>query len=110
MINATRYRKAATGSISLVVVGLLLERNLSFYRLEEILISWMLFSLALVSLALVILAGIFVFCAGQCLRHWASMAARDIAAVALRPSERYSGMVPTEGRTEPAKEFSNADA
>ena len=33
MLDAIHYRKAATGPISFVTVGLLLGRNLSFYQL-----------------------------------------------------------------------------
>jgi hypothetical protein len=63
MINATQHRKVATRFISFAAVGLLLEGNLSLYQLEEILICWLVFSLAFVSLAILILAVIFVFCA-----------------------------------------------
>ena len=107
MIDATQYRKAATGSISFVAVGLLLGRNLSFYRLEEILICWLFLSLAFVSLALVILAGIFVFCAGEYVMHFVSTAPRVISTVVARPSEIYPGIIPAEDRSKPVKEFSN---
>ena len=100
MIDATQYRKAAIGLISFVAIGLLLGRNLSFYRLEEILICWLVFSLAFVSLALVILVGLFVSYAGECVIHWASTAPRLISTVALRTSEIYSGVVPAEDQSE----------
>jgi hypothetical protein len=101
MINGTHYRKAAAGSISFVAVGLLLGRNLSFYRLEEILICWLFFSLACVSLALVILVGIFIFYASEYVVHFVSMAPRVISTGELRPSEIYPGIIPTEDRGEP---------
>ena len=110
MLDANHYRKAATGLKSLVVVGLLLGRNLSFYRLEEILICWLVFSVAFVSLALVVLAGIFVFCAGEYVMHFVRTAPRVISTVVLRPSEIYSGIIPEEDPSEPAKEFPNPDA
>ena len=94
MINATPYRKVAISLISFIAVGLLLGRNLSFYRLEEILICWVVFSLAFVSLGLAILAGMLVFCVAECVIHWASMAPRVISTVALRLSEIYSGNNP----------------
>ena len=94
MKNATHYRKAATGLISFVAIGLLSGRNLSFYRLEEILICWLVFSLAFVSLGLAILAGMLVFCAAECVIHWVSTAPRVILTVALRLSEIYSGNNP----------------
>ena len=100
MIDATQYRKAAAGLISFVAVGLFLGRNLSFYRLEGILICWLVFSLAFVSLALVILAGIFVFYASEWVMHFVSTAPRVISAVALRASEIYSGVVPAEDQSE----------
>ena len=100
MKNATRYRKTTTGLISFAAVALILGRNLSLFKLEEILICWLFFSAAFVSLALIILLGLFVFCAGECVIHWASAAARVISAVALRPSETYSGMIPAEDRSE----------
>ena len=100
MKNATRYRKASTGSMSFVVVGLVVGRNLSFYQLEEILICWLVFSVAFVSLALVILAGALVFYAGERVIHWPSAAARVISRVALRSSETYSGKIPAENRSE----------
>ena len=99
MMNATHYRKAATGLISFLAVGLLLGRNLSFYRLEEILICWLFLSLAFVSLALVISAGILVFYAGECVIHWVSTAPR-VRTVALRSSEIYPGIVPAEDRSD----------
>jgi len=89
MINATQHGKAATRFISFAAVGLLLGRNLSLYQLEEILICWLVFSLAFVSLALLILAVIFVF-TQECVIHWASTAPRLISTVTLRPSEIWS--------------------
>ena len=100
MINATRYRKTTTGLISFAAVALILGRNLSLYKLEEILICWLFFSAAFVSLALVILAGILVSYAGECVIHWASTAPRLISTVALRTSEIYSGVVPAEDQSE----------
>jgi hypothetical protein len=96
MKNATRYRKTTTGLISLAAIALILGRSLYLYKLEEILICWLFFSAAFVSLALVILAGLFVFYVGECIIHWASTSPRVISAVALRPSETYSGIIPAE--------------
>ena len=100
MINATRYRKTTTGLISFAAVALILGRNLSLYKLEEILICWPAFSAAFVLLALVILAGSLVFYAGERVIHWASTAPRVISAVALRPAEICSEMIPAEDRSE----------
>jgi|SRR6516162_8377270 hypothetical protein len=94
MISATPYRKVAVGLICFVAAGFLLGRNLSFYRLEEILICWLVFSVAFVALGLAILAGMLVFCAGECVIHWVSTAPRVISTVALRLSEIYSGNNP----------------
>jgi hypothetical protein len=105
MIDATQYRKAATGLISFVAVGLLLGRNVCFYRLEEILICWLFFSLAFASLALVISAGIFVFYASEYVVHFVRTALRVISTLELRPSEIYAGTIPAEDRSEPAKEL-----
>jgi hypothetical protein len=91
MINATRCSKVATGLTCFVALGLLLGRNLSFYRLEEILICWLVFSLAFVLLGFAILAGILLFCAGECLIHRVSTAPRVISTVALRLSESLLG-------------------
>lgn len=85
MINATHYRKVATGSISFVAVGSLIGLNLPFYRLEDILISWMLFSLAFVSLALVILAGMFVFAQENAFSIGRAWQLEIFSAVGLRP-------------------------
>ena len=101
MIDATQYRKAATGSISFVAVGLLLGRNLSFYRLEEILICWLFFSLVCVSLALVLLVGIFILYASEYAVHFVSTALRVISTVELRPSETYPRTISAEDRGEP---------
>ena len=92
MMDATQHRKAATRLISFAAVGLLLEGNLSLYQLEEILICWLVFSLAFVSLALLILAVIFVFCAGECVILGRALAPRLISTVTLGPSEIWSGM------------------
>jgi len=100
MANATHHRKAATGLISLVAIGLLLESNLSLYQLEDILISWLFFNLAFVLLTLLILAVILVAYAGEYVVHWASTAPRVISTVALRLSESYSRIIPAENRSE----------
>ena len=100
MINATRYRKTTTGLISFAAVALILGRDLSLYKLEEILICWLVFGAAFVSLSLVILAGSLVFYAGERVIHWASAAPRVVQAVALRPSEICKGMIPAEDRSE----------
>ena len=100
MIDAIHYRKAATGPISFVTVGLLLGSSLSSYQLEEFLICWLFFSVAFASLALLILVGILVSYAGECVIHWASTAPRLISTVALRASEIYSGVVPAEDQSE----------
>ena len=109
MIIAAQYRKAAMGLVSLVAVRLLLGPKLSVYRLEEILICWLVFSLAFISLGLAIVVGVVVFYAGEGVIHWVGTAPRVISTGALRPSEIYSGIIPAEDRREPAKEFSTPD-
>ena len=110
MKNATHYRKAATGLISFVAIGLLSGRNLSFYRLEEILICWLVFILVFISLTFVILVGALVSYAGEWIIHRVTTAPRAISTVALLPSEIYSGIISAQDPSEPAKEFPNPDA
>ena len=99
MINATQHWKAATSFISFAAVGLLLERNLSLYQLEEILICWLVFSLAFVSLALLILAVLFVFYAGECVVHWAGTGPKTHI-------DKVSFMQPTVSKAARKKVFS----
>ena len=109
MIEVTRYRKPVKGLITFATVGLLLGHDMSLYQFEETLICWLFFSVAFVSLALVILAGLLVSYAGEWVIHWVTTAPRVMSPVALRPFEIYSGMIPAEDPSEPAKEFSNLD-
>lgn len=84
MVNPTYYGTAVI--ISPTVVGLLLDRDLFFYRLEEVLVCWLFFGLAFLSLALVILTGTLIFSAGEWLIYRASAAARVMSKAS--PPER----------------------
>jgi hypothetical protein len=71
------------------VSGLLLGLSLNSYRVRELLVCWLFFSLLFVSLALVILGGVLACYAGKYVIHWASTAARVTPVVDLGSGELH---------------------
>jgi len=98
MVNAVRYANSTICVMSFAALGWLLGINLNSYRLHEVLVCWLFFSLMFLSLALVILAGALVCCAGKCVIAWANKATRMTPKVALRPLEIQLKINPAGGK------------
>jgi hypothetical protein len=76
------------------ISGLLLGLSLYSYRVRELLVCWLFFSLLFVSLALVILGGVLACYAGNYAIHWASTAAGVTPVVALGAGELHLKTIP----------------
>jgi len=90
MATAARYRKIAKSLMSTFAVVSLLALGLNSYRIQEIAVCWILFTLAFVSLVAVTLAGVLAYCACERVVLWAGTAARQVAPkVRLAPPEPH---------------------
>jgi hypothetical protein len=69
------------------ISGLLLGLSLNSYRVRELLVCWLFFSLLFVLLALLILAGVFACYAGKYVIHWANTAAPVTPVLAFGSAE-----------------------
>ncbi len=100
MAIATRYTKTAKSLLSILAIGSFLGLSPHSYRLQEVVVCWLLFSLAFVSLAIVILAGVLACGACECVSHWASTATGRVAPkVALVPPELHLKIVSAPGKS-----------
>ncbi len=98
MATTTRYTKTAKSLMSILAVGSLLGLSLHSYRIQEVVVCWLFFSLAFVSLAVVIFAGVLACGAYECIIHGVSAAARAAAKVELVSPELHLKTIPTAGR------------
>jgi dipeptide/tripeptide permease len=80
--------------IFFLAFGSLLGLSLYPYLTQEVVVCWLLFSLAFVSVAVVIFAGVLVYCACQWAIHWASSAAHEAPKVVLAPPELHLEIIP----------------
>jgi hypothetical protein len=76
------------------ISGLLLGLSLYSYRVRELLVCWLFFSLLFVSLALVILGGVLACYAGNYAIHWVSTAVGVTPVVALGAGELHLKTIP----------------
>jgi hypothetical protein len=99
MATAAGFSKTAKSLTSILAAGSFLEITLNSYRIQEVAVCWLFFSLAFVSLAIVILAGVLVCGACQCVILRASTAARRVAPkVELAPPELQLKITPAAGK------------
>jgi hypothetical protein len=89
MVGASLYMKSARSLRAVVAVGLLLGLSRYSYYVWELLVCWLLFSLAFALLALVFLGGVLACYAGKVVIHWASTVARVTPAISLGPAELH---------------------
>jgi hypothetical protein len=73
--------------------GLLLVISVYSYRVRELLVYWLFFSLLFVLLALVILGGVLACYAGKYATHWASTTASIPPVLALGSAELHLNTV-----------------
>jgi putative Mn2+ efflux pump MntP len=86
-MNEARYSKLVMSLLASTAVGLVVGLNLSSYRLQELLVCWLCFSIGFVSLALAILGIVLACYAGKYLIHCATAALRVIARAAQSPAK-----------------------
>jgi hypothetical protein len=99
MATATLYTKTAKSLMSILAVGLLVGLSLHSYRIQEVVVCWLFFSMAFVSLAIVILTGVLACGACESVIHWASTATRRVAPkVELAFPELHLKIIPTAGK------------
>jgi hypothetical protein len=89
-----RTRSTKSLILSLLAFGSLLRLSLYPYGTQEVVVCWLLFSLAFVSVAVVILAGVLVYWACQWAIHWASSAAHEAPKVVLGSPELHLEIIP----------------
>jgi hypothetical protein len=80
------------------VSGLLLGLSLNSYRVRELLVCWLFFSLLFVLLALLILGGVLACYAGECVAVWVRTAAPVNPALALGSADLHLKTIPDARR------------
>jgi hypothetical protein len=76
------------------VSGLLLGLSLNFYRVRELLVCWLFFSLLFVLLALLILGGVLACYVGECVTVWARTTAPVSPVLALGSADLQLKSIP----------------
>jgi hypothetical protein len=82
------------------VSGLLLGLSLNSYRVRELLVCWLFFSLLFVLLALLILGGVLACYAGECVTVWARATAPVSPVLALGSAELQLKTIPDARKLE----------
>jgi hypothetical protein len=80
------------------VSGLLLGLSLNSYRVRELLVCWLFFSLLFVLLALLILGGVLACYAGEYVAVWVRTAAPVNPALALGSADLHLKTIPDATR------------